>query len=289
MKYLGLFVLLLFGLACSALEVSVPTATPPLDLSPTLQASPTFLPIVPENSAEDFIGRSNPTAAALAAEAQPSDEPTLSALPTDAVIPYTLIMADGTLLQSQLYGAPLLPAVGVLLVHGEDGKHANLEALAGMLQAQGYHALVLSLRGHGRSGGLQDWSLADEDIAAALQSLDSLPSVTGLLVLGEGAGAVSGAGACGQVAACQGLVMLNPLVREDTPSLDSLVAAPGQRPVLLVAAELQPAAMQVAQILDARLASPHEYKVFPTLDNPVENGVGLAIVDWLLQQVPPNS
>jgi pimeloyl-ACP methyl ester carboxylesterase len=87
--------------------------------------------------------------------------------------PVSLVTHDRVRLDGALYrsGAPSAPSAGVVLVHGFTGSASadGIRAVASRL-ARRFHVLALTLRGHGRSGGLctlGDREDADLDAAVA--------------------------------------------------------------------------------------------------------------------------
>ncbi|HLA45310.1 MAG TPA: hypothetical protein VJZ27_17815, partial [Aggregatilineales bacterium] len=136
----------------------VPEPTPTIERAPSLAPSPTVLPIIIPESDNNFIGRSDPTAAALAAEGQPDQEAEIIPFPTEVTIPMTIIADDGVILRADFYGAQQHPAPGVMLLPGESGITDDLMLAAQNLQIAGYHTMLLHLRGYGASGGKIDLS-----------------------------------------------------------------------------------------------------------------------------------
>jgi dienelactone hydrolase len=66
------------------------------------------------------------------------------------------------------YYAPFrLPAPAVLLLHMYGQSRAAWQPFADRLQESGFAVLALDLRGHGDSGGAEDWVLAREDVRLA--------------------------------------------------------------------------------------------------------------------------
>ncbi len=250
-----------------------PTATPSLD--PTLAPSPTVLPMMPTEPPDAFIGRSNPTAAALAAEGQPSVEPPdlFAPLPTEQRIPLTVFTGDGVRLHAEFYGAPQRPAPALLLVPGEMGIDEAARDLSAGLSERGLHVMLLQPRGLPPSGGAVDGSRLTDDARAALRVLDTLPDINGVAGLGMGQGALSAALACQSHDRCAAGVVWYPLPDESGQSLEEQGAALGALPVLLRADEQAPVALASAQLLadHTRAGTLHTEAAFG-LD---------ALVEWL--------
>ena len=244
LRKLLLLLVIVFLTGCDSLLPPEPTATAEIDNSPTLAPSPTFLPIAAGENSEDFVGRNNPTAAALAAEGQPSQEPTILALPTESTIPLTVYTSDSVLLNAVYYGAPTQPAPVVLLLHGEDGSLTDLTTIAGGLQQSGYNVMLLTLRGYPPSQGRVDWAMAGTDVSAALQTIQTLGNIGQIAIVGQAAGAAAGLLACGQ--ACRAFIALNPATQASLPAYDQLTPAAGTLPMMILAdANSQSAADQI--------------------------------------------
>ena len=86
------------------------------------------------------------------------------------------------------------PAPAVLLLHMLNGRAQDWQPLPEELARAGIHALAIDLRGHGESGGRQDWPLARGDVARWWRWLAARPEVD------EGALAVIGASIGGNLA-----------------------------------------------------------------------------------------
>ena len=129
-------------------------------------ATPTLPP--PKVSVATFV----PTASAvpLSGAATP--------LPTPAEPgPALFNAADGTPLAATFYPPVSQPAPGVLLLHMLGGSKADWEPVARTMQQQGLAVLAMDLRGHGQSGGAQDWTKAPGDVRAGWDWMVSRPEV----------------------------------------------------------------------------------------------------------------
>ncbi len=135
--------------ACSRPATPLPTAPSPVVSVATFTPAPTF-----------------PAGAAS------------TPLPTPAE-PQPLVIAapDGTSLSASFYPPLSQPAPGVLLLHMLGGRKTDWDAFARVLQRQGFAALALDLRGHGQSGGAQDWTKAPGDVKAAWAAMTARPEV----------------------------------------------------------------------------------------------------------------
>lgn len=252
---LGFLIAVLAG--CGGL-LEAPTEMPPR--TPLIESSPTVLPVISPESSSAFVGRSDPTAAALAAEGQPSEESPTQPIPTDASIPINVLAVDGTVLRTSYYGAPVQPAPVIVLVHGEDGDVQELTLFAQALQSVGYNVMLLYLRGYAPSPGSVDWSLAVSDIKSALDTLQTLPVAPSYGVLGQGSGAVTAIAACGEHPLCVAAVGTNPLLSSQIRFPQGVTL-----PMLLLAGEDQSASLQAAQSMDAAALGEHVLVVYPTL------------------------
>jgi pimeloyl-ACP methyl ester carboxylesterase len=275
-RFFGIMVLVLLLVGCDDVLPPEPTPTRDIDPFPSLAPSPIVYPVLPD-ATDDFVGRSNPTTAALAAEGQPTEEASPAALPTQPSIPITVIAVDGILLHSTFYGAPQPPASAILLAHGAAGDLAPLQNLALSLQAVNYHALLLELRGYGASSGGRDPARTAEDILSALRTLGGLPNVTLTAIIAQGESAAAALTACGQWAACRTVVALNPL-EGGSPLPETLV------PLLVLVGEDQSASLGVAQALISRALGEKQLLIFPVLA--LDQALGLdPLVAWLKTRV----
>ncbi len=267
---LGVLIFLLVG--CDGWMDS-PTQTPPR--TPLIAASPTVLPVISPESSSVFVGRSDPTAAALAAEGQPSEEAPTQPIATDAFIPINVLAADGAVLRTSYYGAPVQPAPVMVLVHGEDGNVQELTLFAQALQSVGYNVMLLYLRGYPPSPGQPDWSLAVSDIKSALDTLQTLPVAPRYGILGQGSGTLAAILACAEHPSCVVAVGANPL-----PSSQIVLPQNVTLPMLLLAGEDRSDSLQTAQTMDASAQGTHVLVVYPTLVL-AEESVRTQIFRWL--------
>lgn len=74
--------------------------------------------------------------------------------------------SDGLEIQADYYASESGKAV--LLLHMLNGRRRDWASLIPYLTEQGYAVLAVDLRGHGDTGGRQDWALAEEDVQVAV-------------------------------------------------------------------------------------------------------------------------
>jgi dienelactone hydrolase len=166
----------LISLALSAILL---TACSRLAASPTATLAPVHVTTVMATAAP----------ASATAPASPAVTPTgevagASVHPTPSA-PFAMPIAasDGATLSGQYY-PPLVvipiagqKAPGVLLLEMVGGTHADWDAFARQLQAQGMAALALDFRGQGATPGPVDWNKSVDDARAAWQALLARPEV----------------------------------------------------------------------------------------------------------------
>ncbi|MBN1201042.1 MAG: alpha/beta fold hydrolase [Anaerolineae bacterium] len=294
---LALVGLALAAAACTGDE-SAPKPTPePPTPAPILAPSPTINPVLPEGDGEAgaSVGASNPTQAGLAAEGQPEQEPpTITPVPTEARLPMAISASDGLILQATYYGVAVRPAPGVLMLHMLGSDRSSWNDLAEQLQAAGYIVLTVDLRGHGETGGAVDWTLAPDDVRAALAQLASLPGVDAaqIAVIGASIGANLGLNACADNPGCAGVVLLSPGLDYRGITTADAMARLGARPVLIAASEQDANNPADSVTLDGLAAGDHQLVIYPAAGHgtnmlTAEPGLGNVIVDWLRAYIPP--
>jgi dienelactone hydrolase len=154
------------------------TATPAVAGAPTL-APVTTLP----------AGAPSPTGASAlngtpALYGAATSTPGAVTRPTPAApFAISLSASDGAALSAEYYPPVIVAPVagqkapGVLLLHMVGGSHADWDAFARQLQAQGIAALALDFRGSGLSAGPVDWNKSVDDARAAWEALLARPEV----------------------------------------------------------------------------------------------------------------
>jgi pimeloyl-ACP methyl ester carboxylesterase len=283
--------------ACNTANTAEPTPilTPP---RPTVAASATVDPRLPsgDGSGGMAIGASNPTLAGLAAEGQPSLEaPTPTPAATAAWLPMSILTADGLAMQAIYYSAPIRPAPGVLLLHMEGGDRTVWDDLVLRLQAEGYIALAVDLRGHGETGGPVDWTRAQSDINAALVQLGQFPGVAAnqIVVVGASVTANLALHACADAPGCAGVIVFSPGLDVHGITAADAMARLGARPVLIIAGENDGNNPGDSIELSRLAQGEHDLRIYGAghgtdlLDT--EPGVIDVMIAWLVTHVPPPS
>ncbi|MEW6580727.1 MAG: alpha/beta fold hydrolase [Chloroflexota bacterium] len=284
--------------ACGTESAPAPTETPPA--LPLLAASPTTDPRPPVVEGATIhdpgfgeAGVSNPTQASLAAEGQPAqDAPTITPRPTQAELPMMISASDGLVLQATYYSAPTRPVPAVLMLHQRGRDRMTWDALALRLQAAGYAVLAVDQRGHGETGGAEDWSLAQEDARDALALLSELPGIAPgqIIVIGASVGANLGLNACAGLPGCAAAVLLSPGL--DGITTAGAMAQLGARPVLIVASEGDGNNPADSITLDGMAAGDHQLIILPDAGHGTDMlgaipDLAERIIAWLVARVPP--
>lgn len=84
----------------------------------------------------------------------------------------TVASFDGTIIHYDVYDAPSPSAVLIVPGFWRDRRHASMIHLAHLLNAMGYRAVVVDVRGHGDSGGTYGFNLHEHhDVAAVANDL----------------------------------------------------------------------------------------------------------------------
>lgn len=267
---------------------ALPSAT-----GPTAQPAAALIPSSTPVEAEEWPSATAP---------EPAITPT-AAEPTPALIPsepqeVSIPAAGGLTLQGTFYpaqtGEPPWPAV--LLMHMHRGNRGQWENLVPVLGERGYAALAFDLRGHGETGGDEDWEAAVEDVQAAWQVLIARPEVdparTALVGASIGSNlALTGAAANPEI---QTAVALSPGLDYFGVKPGEGLSGPGAHPVLILASENDNYAAESSKRLLTLAPEGSALQIYAgsahgtvILDRQPE-AAGL-ILDWLDQQVKGES
>ncbi len=289
--------------ACETGTAPTPTETtesapPPLAASPTTDPRPPIVegPAIHEPGFGE-AGVSNPTQASLAAEGQPAqDAPTITPRPTQAKLPMMISASDGLVLQATYYSAPVRPAPAVLMLHQRGRDRTTWDALALRLQAAGYAVLTVDQRGHGQTGGAEDWARAQQDARDALTLLSELPGIAPgqIVVIGASVGANLGLNACVGLPGCAAAVLLSPGLDYRGIATAGAMAQLGARPVLIVASEGDGNNPADSMTLERMAAGDHQLVILPDAGHGTDMllktpDLAERVVAWLAARVPPPS
>lgn len=161
------------------------------------------------------------------------------AVPPGVVMEVNVFGAEGLVIAGTLRGVdPTTARPAVLLLHMRGSDRSAWAGFAGKLAAAGWVSLAIDLRGHGATGGEEDYDLAPQDVRAAWDWLRAAPGVDPKRV------AMAGASVGANLALVVGAEVRAPAVIALSPGLDyrgvvvdQAVAALGDIPVMLVAEE----------------------------------------------------
>jgi len=215
-------------------------------------------PLVGGNiGADSFVPGAVPTVSGGLASATitPTPAPTQPSLPL-------FVPANGIALVGRYFPAVRHPAAAALLLHGDGETKEGWGELAAQLQAAGYSALAIDLRGFGETGGTVDWTQAPADAVAVLRYVHALPGIDPArsVVIGDGVGATLALTACAADLACQAAVLISPRLSVDGLSAQAALTPftqsgpkPNRRALLVVAESDSPTAAD-AGVLDTAFA-----------------------------------
>ncbi len=269
-------VIALTSLAACADEV--PTVTPTAELSgPTLEASPTFFPDLSYDSTSqaEFIGQSDPTAAALAPD---SALPPLS-LSDNSVVnnvqSVEITADDGTQLVGELYISPGERMPGLVLIAPEGASWGDLPT---RLNAAGFTVLLMPPRD----------GFYVEDLRVMMLSLSTgMAQPDHLAAIGADVGADMALLGCAAEPLCDAAVLLSP---SDDSALSNAINTYNPRPIFLTASQEDVVSFSAITTLQSAATGPVFFQPFQeaghgtalVLNRP---DLGDVIIEWLHQQV----
>jgi pimeloyl-ACP methyl ester carboxylesterase len=153
----------------------------------------------------------------------------------------TVQAADGLMLVGEFYAASDdQPAPSLLLMHMLGGRRSAWQALVPALTDAGYNVLTIDLRGHGDTGGAQDWQAAERDVYTWLDWLSEQPSVLpdAFALVGGSIGSNLALIGCAYDLRCVTAVALSPGLDYRGVAVDQdVLDAMAERSLLLVAAQ----------------------------------------------------
>lgn len=277
--YLVLGTALLLLLAACDTILPPPTATPSVTLSgPSIEASPTVMPVVPTNVDFDAVidGVSNPTAAALAPDSALPPLVVGTAAASDGGTAVVVTAQDGTALNGLFYQTgDGMRRPGVLLLAADIHSWADFPT---RLHNAGFTVLVMPVR---PQVALQDFTV----MLAALSSGEADPASLGVVGAGDGADvALLG---CAGDGLCDTVILLSP---SNNLALVEAMNTYNPRPLLLAASQSDTGSFTAAQNLQTAargevLLQPFENAGRGTdilLNRP---DMGDLIIQWLQRQI----
>jgi dienelactone hydrolase len=173
--------------------------------------------------------------------------------------------AQGLEIAGTFYPATPIPFPAVLLLHMYGRQRSDWESFAGQLAASGISSLAIDLRGHGETGGAEDWELAQQDCARALAWLVAQPQVDPkrLGVVGASIGANLALHLGAQTPGLRAVAALSPGFNYFRLTIDGVISSYGQRPLFLAASENDPYSADTVRQLAEEAGSRATLLVFP--------------------------
>lgn len=157
--------------------------------------------------------------------------------------PVTITAADGVQLAATFYpsgGEEGQRSPAILLLHMVGRNKESWRDFAAFVQGCSRYALLaLDLRGHGASGGSQEWGKMPQDVAVAWAALIQRPDVDPerTAIIGASIGANLALVQAAHEPRIRGVVLLSPGLEYRGIKTADPMQAYGQRPVLIVAAQ----------------------------------------------------
>jgi len=208
---------------------------------------------------------------------------------------FSVAAADGL----EIAGMATLPESGdpvpaVLLLHMlGSNQQAWLESdLLTMLNDQGYATFTVDMRGHGATGGTNDWNLAQTDLQVVWQYLRDLPEVDGqaTAVIGASIGANMALRLTANVPQIDTAVLLSPGLEYRGVTTEDALADYGERPLFYAVSEGDSYAAGSVNALFNQTPGLDQVEIFTgsahgTQMLTAEPGLTDLIVSWLDQHV----
>ena len=151
----------------------------------------------------------------------------------------TLQTADDVTLAGDLYPSSDQSAPLIIALHMLGSDRSAYETVIPDLRDAGYAVLNVDMRGHGDSGGVQDWDLAIDDVQRWIDWLAANEHISerGLIIMGASIGANVALIGCAASDVCRGAIALSPgLDYRGVQPERALVEGLAERSALLVAA-----------------------------------------------------
>jgi dipeptidyl aminopeptidase/acylaminoacyl peptidase len=205
-----------------------------------------------------------------------------------------LTAPDGLGLTGEFYAPELLDddaetgAPAVLLLHMLNSQRAAWDDFVPDLLAAGYAVLAVDMRGHGETGGTQDWPLAESDVQLWLDWLRDQPDIdpARLNIVGGSIGANLALRAMANDEAVITAVALSPGLDYRAVTTADALEAIDDRPVYLAASQGDTYSADSVKDLTALAAGDTLVRVFATRAHGtsifmLEDTLAPSIVTWL--------
>lgn len=148
---------------------------------------------------------------------------------------------DLTLIGTYYSQASDTPRPAVLLLHmlGSNRTVWEQTGLPGILVSNGYNVLALDMRGHGDTGGQQDWDKSPDDMQRAWEFLSQQPGVDRerTAFIGASIGANEALIAAANEPDIRTVILLSPGLEYRGVATEPVMPTYGDRPILFVASE----------------------------------------------------
>ena len=120
--------------------------------------------------------------------------------------------ADGLILKGSYYAQESEVAPAILLLHQLYSNRTSWSPLIPALLQESYAVLAVDLRGHGETGGADDWPAAVEDVQTWFEWLAEQPGVQtdGISMIGASIGSNLALVGCGHEPMCATAIALSP-------------------------------------------------------------------------------
>jgi dienelactone hydrolase len=153
----------------------------------------------------------------------------------------------------------------VLLLPMYGGRRQDWDVVATSLQQVGIASLALDLRGQADTGGVEDWTLAVDDVAAAQDWLAARPEVDPQRrgTVGASIGANLALAHAARHPDVRAIALLSPGLDYFRVSIEGLMDPYGDRPILLVASEKDGYSAETVRTLAEGAEGQAELVVYP--------------------------
>ncbi len=266
--------------AINETPTSLPTLTPTVRLSPTPESTLKSVPVSTRttSSTEEAV----PEFAA-------SPVPELAEVIVEGVRE-EIEASDGLNLVGTYYAPVNItpPWSGVILLHMLGRDRSSWDDHARQLTSAGYAVFALDMRGHGDTGGVVDWDLAENDIQQVWNNLSTKPDIDPdrLALVGASIGANLALVAGANEAGVRTVVLLSPGLDYAGVKTEAAMVAYGDRPVLIVASQEDTYSADSSQILKEIAAGEVKLVMYQNAGHGTnmlagETGTGELIIEWL--------